>query len=214
MNWEAVFFDFDGVILDSVNVKTKAFAKMFHQYGPEVEKLVVDYHINNTGVSRFDKFIYYYNEILKKPISKIIIDELSQQFSHLVMDDVIASPYCLNSKETLEIIKKNSIPAYIVSGTPENEMKRIVAKKELSGYFCGVYGSPKKKYEICQYIINNENYLSQNCLFIGDAMSDYEAAKRTGIQFLGIVKEHDKSIFPEGTAISSLVTISVKDFRV
>ena len=39
--WEAVFFDFDGVILDSVDVKTQAFADMFRQYGPEVERAVV-----------------------------------------------------------------------------------------------------------------------------------------------------------------------------
>ena len=32
--WQAVFFDFDGVILDSVDVKTQAFAAMFRAYGP------------------------------------------------------------------------------------------------------------------------------------------------------------------------------------
>ena len=35
---KAVIFDFDGVILDSVNVKTKAFGSMYSKYGSEVEK--------------------------------------------------------------------------------------------------------------------------------------------------------------------------------
>jgi beta-phosphoglucomutase-like phosphatase (HAD superfamily) len=39
---QAVFFDFDGVILDSVDVKARAFSEMFRDYGPEVEKAVVD----------------------------------------------------------------------------------------------------------------------------------------------------------------------------
>ena len=35
---ESIFFDFDGVIADSVNVKTEAFAKMYESYGKEVKK--------------------------------------------------------------------------------------------------------------------------------------------------------------------------------
>ena len=64
MNWNAVFFDFDGVIPDSVYVKTKPFAKIFRHYGPEVEQAVVDHHLANGGVSRFEKFEYYYTHIL------------------------------------------------------------------------------------------------------------------------------------------------------
>jgi beta-phosphoglucomutase-like phosphatase (HAD superfamily) len=33
MRYQAIFFDFDGVILDSVHVKTEAFAAMFRKYG-------------------------------------------------------------------------------------------------------------------------------------------------------------------------------------
>ena len=114
MNWEAVFFDFDGVILDSVDVKTKAFAKMFRQYGPEVEKSVVEYHLHNGGVSRFDKFRYYYEEILKKPVDEEIIKNLSKQFSNLVIDGVLAAPFMPGVKESLECLEEKGIPCYIV----------------------------------------------------------------------------------------------------
>jgi beta-phosphoglucomutase-like phosphatase (HAD superfamily) len=40
MHYQAIFFDFDGVILDSVHVKTEAFAAMFRKYGPEIERAV------------------------------------------------------------------------------------------------------------------------------------------------------------------------------
>ncbi len=39
---KTVFFDFDGVLVDSVNIKTKAFAKLFDPYGQEIEAKVVD----------------------------------------------------------------------------------------------------------------------------------------------------------------------------
>ena len=53
-----IIFDFDGVILDSVNIKTEAFYKLFEQYGSKIANQVVDYHIINGGMSRFKKFEY------------------------------------------------------------------------------------------------------------------------------------------------------------
>ena len=40
-------FDFDGVILNSLDVKTNAFYKMYEPYGLKIAKSVKDYHINN-----------------------------------------------------------------------------------------------------------------------------------------------------------------------
>jgi len=207
MKWEAVFFDFDGVILNSVDVKTKSFAKMFREYGPEVEKKVVEYHLANGGVSRFDKFRYYYEEILNKPVNEKIIKKLSKQFSNLVVDGVLASPFISGAKESLENLKRKKTSCYVVSATPHEEINLIVEKKELKGYFEEIHGSPRKKWEICQEIIGRENYNPQNCLFIGDAMSDYEAAQKTGVNFLGIIPKSIHSPFPEGTKISSRVEI-------
>lgn len=207
MKWEAIFFDFDGVILDSVDVKTKAFAKMFRKYGPKVGKKVVEYHLANGGVSRFDKFRYYYEKILNKPVNDEIIKSLSKQFSNLVVDGVLASPFISGAKECIEMLKENNIPAYIVSGTPDDEMNFIVDRIGLNNYFKEVHGSPKKKWEICQKIISIENYNPQNCLFIGDAMSDHEAAQKSSILFLGILKDDEISPFPYGTPVSSVVTL-------
>ena len=207
MNWEAVFFDLDGVILDSVDVKTKAFAKMFQKYGPEVEKEVVEYHLDHGGVSRFDKFRYYYKRILNKPISQKEIDQLSDQFSQLAVEGVLASPFIHGAIESLEELKKENIPCYIVSATPDEEIHLIVREKKLNRYFKEVHGSPKKKWEICREILNRKNYDPKNCLFIGDAMSDYEAAQKNTICFLGIVKADEHSPFPEGTPVSPVVAI-------
>ena len=39
LNSKAIFvFDFDGVLADSVNIKTNAFSKMYEAYGSEVQK--------------------------------------------------------------------------------------------------------------------------------------------------------------------------------
>ena len=71
---KTIFFDFDGVIADSVDIKTKAFAKLFKRYGDEIVKKVVEYHLSHGGVSRYDKFRYYYQNFLGK---KITDDEIN-----------------------------------------------------------------------------------------------------------------------------------------
>lgn len=205
MDWESVFFDFDGVILDSVDVKTKAFAEMFRSYGPSIEKSVVKYHLNNGGVSRFEKFRYYYEVLLKKQITEEIIKDLSMQFSDLVLAGVMASPFIPGAKESLVLLKQKGIPSYIVSATPEEEINLIVEKKGLKEYFEEIHGSPQKKDEICREIINRKRYNSHNCLFIGDAISDYDAAFKNGIRFIGIVGKCKRSPFLYGTPISSVV---------
>jgi len=207
MNWQAVFWDFDGVILDSVHVKTRAFAQLFRHYGPEVEKAVVDYHLAHGGVSRFDKFRHYYQNILHLPITEHQLDELGQAFSKLALEKVIASPFIPGALDSLTILKTESVPSYIVSGTPEEEIRHIVDVKGLAHFFQEVHGAPRKKPEILSDILRRKEYHPDHCLFLGDAMSDYQAAQKTGVCFLGIVPDDCQSPFPSGTPVANHVRI-------
>jgi HAD superfamily hydrolase (TIGR01549 family) len=210
MKWQAVFWDFDGVVVDSVDVKTRAFAKMFSQYGPHVEQAVVDYHLANGGISRFQKFRHYYNNILNRSISEEELARLSVEFSSLVYQEVLTAPFVKGALETLEKLKKNKIPCFIVSGTPQEEIVLIVNKRVLSEYFCEVHGSPRVKTEIVHDIIKRFNYSPPNCLFLGDAITDYEAAKENGVHFIGIVPIGGDNNFPDGTVTNTFVGIELK----
>ena len=88
----AIVFDFDGVLVESVDVKTHAYARLFKEYGKDIVSKVVDYHVKNGGVSRFVKFRTIYSKILKKPLSEDIFKSLCDQFSNIVVDEVVAAP--------------------------------------------------------------------------------------------------------------------------
>lgn len=47
MEYSAFFFDFDGVLADSAEVKTMAFCILFKSFGPHVQNMVVDHHREN-----------------------------------------------------------------------------------------------------------------------------------------------------------------------
>jgi len=207
--WQAVFFDFDGVILDSVNVKTEAFAQMFRSYGPEVEQAVVAYHLAHGGMSRFEKFRFYYNDILRMTVSEDELQALGENFSDLVLMKILAAPFVAGASETLTMLAAASVPAFVVSGTPDEEVKFIVEKRGLADYFREVHGSPRYKDEILRDIIGRWGYEPANCLFLGDAMTDYKAACAVGTRFLGIVPEDALSPFPDGTDVSTVICCDV-----
>ena len=47
MKIQQIIFDFDGVILNSHNVKTKGFYKLFQNYGNLIAKKAESYHLKN-----------------------------------------------------------------------------------------------------------------------------------------------------------------------
>ena len=58
-------FDFDGVLVDSVELKTIAFVHLYEEYGSHIVDLVIAFHCKNGGMSRFEKFKYFHNNISK-----------------------------------------------------------------------------------------------------------------------------------------------------
>ncbi|ODS33770.1 MAG: hypothetical protein SCARUB_01127 [Candidatus Scalindua rubra] len=80
------FFDFDGVIVDSLETKAQAFGALFKDYGEEIVRKVIDYHLQNGGMSRYEKFKFYYNNFLNKKITQEIIGDLDREYSQLVVE--------------------------------------------------------------------------------------------------------------------------------
>ncbi len=204
---QAVFFDFDGVIAASIEVKVRAFATLFAPYGPLVQEAVVRYHRDNGGMPRKQKLRYCCEVIAGKPIDDQALARMGKTFADLVLEEVVAAPFIAGALPTLEQLREAGIPAFVVSGTPHDEMQCIVERKGLQPYFTEVHGSPRPKTEIIREILARLLYRPDQCLFIGDALADYRAASNTGLQFLGIVPEGGKSLFPAGVPIASQVTL-------
>lgn len=187
---KTIFFDFDGVIADSVDVKTKAFYKLYLPYGKSIAQRAVKHHQANGGMSRFEKFKLYHKKYLNIELDQNGIEKLSQQFSNLVLDGVIKAKDVPGIRQFLENYF-NRLQFYIITGTPTDEMKIIVKKRRLDKFFKGIYGSPKKKNFWTNYIIKSGNLIRDEIIFLGDAMSDYNAAKSANIHFA--LREYDEN---------------------
>ena len=196
--------DFDGVILESVDVKTQAFRELF-SFSPEHVDEIVNFHILNGGMSRFDKFRHFYNNILKEPLSDDQFDFLCDRFSELVLDGVLNSPFVHGAKDFLQHFHSKT-PLFVVSATPLSELKVIVEQRGLNKYFKNIYGSPSTKKENINIILNKINYQPENCIFVGDALNDYKASQETSVRFIGRVKPGNPDIFNGQENVEKIVS--------
>jgi phosphoglycolate phosphatase-like HAD superfamily hydrolase len=177
-----IFWDFDGVIKESVSVKTDAFVEIFHSYGLGVEKKVRLHHIKNGGMSRFDKIPLYLKWSGVEPTNSKV-NKISNQFSMIVKNKVINSDWVPGVEAFIQSNKKKYI-FIIVSATPQKELKDICRKLNISNYFDKIYGSPTSKSDAIKVSIENYGILPQKCLMFGDAMTDLKAAKENNINFI------------------------------
>lgn len=192
--YKAIIFDFDGVISESVDVKTKAFSKIYSDYGKDIVEKVVSHHMSNGGMSRYKKFKYYHKAFLGKELNKEELIQITNKFSELVLQKVIDAPYVPGA---INFIKNNykKYKLFISTGTPQNEINDILLKKRIKKYFVSIYGSPTNKTEHIKDIIQKTGYKKDEVIFIGDADTDIVAAKNYNIHI--ILREHNECLYSQ-----------------
>ncbi|MDH4027442.1 MAG: HAD-IA family hydrolase [Nitrospirota bacterium] len=178
----SIILDFDGVILESVNVKTKAFSTLFSDH-PEHQQTIVDFHLKNGGMSRFDKFRIIYKDILKKPLSEDHFSYLCNRFEELVFNEVLKCDFVYGALEFLEQYKERLL-LFVASATPHDEINRIVDTMGLRKYFKAVYGSPLPKNEAIEKIVSDFHLNKEDLFFVGDALNDMQAAQKANVNFI------------------------------
>ncbi len=195
-----VIFDFDGVIADSVDVKTRAFEALYADDGPEIVAAVRDYHLAHGGVSRFEKLKYYQRELVGRPHDETAVAVLADQFASEVKHRVIAAPEIAGAGEALDALKDEA-DLYVASGTPEVELVEIVRARGLELHFCAVRGSPIRKTRLIREICAHAGAPVERAVMIGDASTDYEAALESGARFIGVDPVPGRNQFPKADAV-------------
>jgi phosphoglycolate phosphatase-like HAD superfamily hydrolase len=180
--FRVIFWDFDGVIKDSVDVKTWAFESLFSHYGAEISKKVRIHHEANGGMSRFEK-IPLYMKLANIPDVNGASANLLNKFSELVLQGVIDSPWVPGVHEYLKNYYSKTY-FVLLTATPECEIGFIVNKLGISKYFREIHGSPKLKVDMIADVLERKDVKSSDAIMIGDSEVDMLAAKVNSIPFL------------------------------
>jgi phosphoglycolate phosphatase-like HAD superfamily hydrolase len=187
----AVVFDFDGVILESADVKTNAFVELYAEHGDDVVARVREHHLANLGVSRFKKFAWIAEHVFGRPLADGESAQLGDRFSALALAKVLTVPFVPGAEVALERI---ALPMFVASGTPQEELELIVERRGITPRFREVHGTPREKPVILRDLMARHGLAPAETLFIGDGMSDHQAAVATGVEFLArdTVALHDE----------------------
>ena len=178
-----VVFDCDGVLLESMDVKSAAFRRIGEEYGKEMADRLVLYHRMHGGVSRYKKFEWMYAE-LGREAGEDDLAALNEKFVAAAYEEMRRCPLVPGAKETLDAWR-GRVPMYVASGAPEDELRLILEKRGLAPYFAGMYGSPTVKTLILRAIVEHNGVYASDAVMVGDSRIDLCAAEAVGARFYG-----------------------------
>jgi beta-phosphoglucomutase len=199
--------DFDGVVLDSNDVKTEAFRKVFARF-PEHCDAMMTYHHAHVSLSRFAK-IDHLLERLGRPGDSVLKAELAESFSRHTLEQLVTVPFVRGAEAFLRDITPR-LPVYLASVTPADDLEHILKQRSLRAWFRDVYGCPPwTKPDALRDVLRRESCAPEEALLVGDSAGDQRAAAETGMGFIardsGLPFDDPPpyQIFPDLSAIAS-----------
>lgn len=177
-----IFWDFDGVIKDSVAVKSVGFEQLFLPYGQPVASRVRQHHEANGGVSRFEKIPVYLGWV-GLPVTADNVQKFCDQFSALVLQAVIDAAWVPGVREYL-LARHGSQYFVLVTATPQKEIEAILHTLGIAHCFRQIYGAPTSKTTAIGDVLAHLKCQPAHALMIGDSDTDFDAAQANRVSFL------------------------------
>ena len=175
--------DFDGVVVESNDVKTGAFGEVFARF-PEHRDAMMAYHSDHVSASRFEKFDHLLQRLGRSGDQALAAD-LAAEFSRRTLERMLGVALVRGADAFLREITPR-VPVYLASVTPEEDLAAILERRGLRAWFRGVYGCPPwTKPDAIRDVLNRESCAPREALLVGDSAGDQRAAAQTGVEFIG-----------------------------
>lgn len=199
-NMNAVVFDFDNCIVlkpdgtGSEEVKDGAWQKVFAE---EWDKLKDEFPAlikrwsGGTG-SRFEIVRDALTHLQFQGDTEKEVQRLCARFNQLVQDGIVALGVLPETRAFLETTAKR-LPLFINSATPSVAMNETLEKLGIRHFFREVYGQEGGKTENIRRAMQAVGERNpKKIVFVGDSLTDYEAAEEVGCRFVGVATKRNK----------------------
>jgi HAD superfamily hydrolase (TIGR01549 family) len=185
--------------MDSMHLKLESYCNAFDGFGfprDDIHKL----QLASAGLSRQKTIPLIYAALSGKAMSDGDYRDALDRFN--THDEASRDKMVLmnGAADFLSAARLASVPMAIVTGTPQEVIERTLNHFHLRRYFKRIHGTPGGKAEHLRAMLGEFRLAAADCLFIGDAIKDQEAALDAGIPFIG-VNNGDDPFRPEGLAL-------------
>lgn len=184
-----VVFDCDGVLLVSNRLKTRLFAQAARSAGfaeADVTRFA-RYVAGNFGTSRYKMFenLLNWDDVAHRP--DIDVTALVDLYARQLYAEYVRCPTTPGMLGVLRTLQAAGMRMFVVSGSDQEELRRMMAERGLAPFFEGIFGSPTHKTDNLRQLVADVG-LSEptgpSMIFLGDAEADYKAASAVGARFI------------------------------
>lgn len=195
---DAILFDVDGVLIDSLRVKGDAFATAFSDH-PDRRDEIVDLHLASGGVNRIEKISRMHVLAVGRPPTEAELANRVEAFAAAVRDGVIAAPEIPGAEAALRSWT-GRVPLHAVSATPQGELEVILEARGIASLLTSVEGWPPGKSDLVGGLLERCGYRPQRCVVVGDSREDLASATSNGTLFIQ-VSSTNATDFPEAITV-------------
>jgi len=180
-----VLWDFDGVIINSDEIRMKGFVHALRKYKEDDIDKLISYHKANGGLSRYNKFEYFFSKILEVTVEQSHINKLCSDYTEIMLKNLGNKDLLI--KDSIDFIeqKRNEKDMILVSASDGIELNKLCKKLKIDHYFSMILGSPKPKDENLRDLVKTKRIDPAMSIYIGDSINDKQAAEENSIKFFG-----------------------------
>jgi phosphoglycolate phosphatase-like HAD superfamily hydrolase len=194
----ALVLDLDGVVFDSVPLKTAVLCELFRPASPA---RVARLYRAVAGQPRRHALETVWRRLYGGPPAPPLLEVLEREFGRGVAARQASCPFVPGMPGFLER-RARTMPLFVASGVPEGELQEVLAARGIAHLFRGAWGAPRTKPEILSALLRTHGWRSEEVLFIGDTRWDLLAARRVGVPFVARAAPGARRQYPGALAVA------------
>jgi phosphoglycolate phosphatase-like HAD superfamily hydrolase len=184
---KALVFDFDGTLVDSNEIKWRAFEICFAEFREQLDGITA-YCRQNNHTGRSEKFRYVYEHILGLDYNAGIERALEDRFAAATTCQIIEAPEIPGASRLLAGAASCHIMA-LLSSTPHEPLLQIVSERGWRSYFTEIQGAPVNKAAWLRAFRERHGLGEHDMVFFGDTPEDAAAARAAGCTFVAVGRD-------------------------
>ena len=214
VNCETLIFDWDGTLVNSLDMKIENAGELFNNFFGYSSELVEKAYRQHSGVHRRILFDAISNSVGNRDLTDLEYFEISCAFTELNLFNLNKTHLFRDTVSTLDYLNTCGLNLFVSSSaTPED----VVASAEHLGIydkFVNVFGSVNgfgKGQEHISYILNKYDLNRENIVMVGDERADVMLAKMANVYSVakrGSLEENELNELNPDLIINSLSELS------